>query len=126
MVNRRTKYLRYLKFHKTFFDKFLSKFYSETVPKRLFEDKTVSRDLIVSLLIIGGIETNPGPVNTLEIITINCNGLTSDIRLLQAIGRIKKKLKATPAIIFMQETHNANIVLLESVIRQLVAAYLLS
>ena len=51
-------------------------------------------------LIIAGIESNPGPdqvdesnnISNLEVITINCNGLTSDQRLLQAIGRIKKRI----------------------------------
>ena len=59
---------------------------------------------------------NPGPFdNSLEIISVNCNGLTSDLRLLQAIGKVKKKIKESAAIILLQETHNANIVLLESI-----------
>ena len=67
-------------------------------------------------LFIGGIEPNPGPdIVNLEIITINSNGLTSDARLLQAIGKIKNRIKSRHAIIFLQETHNTNIVLLESI-----------
>ena len=73
-------------------------------------------------LISAGIEPNPGPerdsddsVTELSILTINCNGLSSDIRLLQAIGKIKKYIKNSNCIIFLQETHNANITLLESI-----------
>ena len=80
-------------------------------------------------LISSGIESNPGPVNDndnynlnepmeildFEFLTINCNGLTNDVRLLQAIGRIKKHIKNRNAIIFLQETHNANIILLENI-----------
>ena len=40
---------------------------------------------IKSALIISGIEPNPGPndneIDNVEIITINCNGLTNDVRL---------------------------------------------
>ena len=71
---------------------------------------------ICILLVIAGIETNPGPVtDSIGIITVNCNGLTSDARLLQAIGRIKKKIKDVPHIIFIQESHNANLILLENI-----------
>ena len=70
------------------------------------------------ILIIGGIESNPGPeIETVKVITINCNGLTSDQRLLQAIGRLKKKIKTSTAVIFLQETHNTNIILLENIWR---------
>ena len=62
-----------------------------------------------------GIESNPGPESeTLKIITVNCNGLTSDQRLLQAIGKIKRNIKLKDAIIFLQETHNANLELIEN------------
>ena len=62
-----------------------------------------------------GIESNPGPEpETLKIITVNCNGLTSDQRLLQAIGKIKRNIKLKDAIIFLQETHNANLELIEN------------
>ena len=65
---------------------------------------------------MSGVEPNPGPViDNLEIISINCNGLTNDMRLLQAIGKIKKRIRTGQAIVFLQETHNANIALLESV-----------
>ena len=50
-------------------------------------------------LLIAGIESNPGPIDcpelitSFDIITVNCNGLTSDVRLLQAIGKLKKNIK---------------------------------
>ena len=74
-------------------------------------------------LIIAGIENNPGPeqtdepntISNLEIITINCNGLTCNVRLLQTISKLKKCLKKKDCIVFFQETHNANIILLESI-----------
>ena len=70
---------------------------------------------ISTLLLRGGVEPNPGPeINDLVIVTINCNGLSGEGRLLQTIGRIKKRIKQRNAIIFLQETHNANILLLES------------
>ena len=59
-------------------------------------------------MIISGIEPNPGPndneieIDNVEIISINCNGLTSDVRLLQSIGRIKKRIKSSHAVILMQ------------------------
>ena len=87
-----------------------------------FKRKTQSRKEIMLNLISAGIEPNPGPerdsddsVTELSILTINCNGLSSDIRLLQAIGKIKKYIKNSNCIIFLQETHNANITLLESI-----------
>ena len=79
-------------------------------------NRTSTLDEINTALHIGGIEPNPGPdIDSLEVISINCNGLTSDVRLLQAIGKIKKRIKTKHAIIFMQETHNTNIALLESI-----------
>ena len=45
-------------------------------------------------LIREGIESNPRPtIEFIKVITINCNRLMSDQRLLQAIGRLKKKIK---------------------------------
>ena len=54
---------------------------------------------IRSALSAAGIESNPGPEQTvepnplakLEIVTVNCNGLTCNVRLLQTISRIKKR-----------------------------------
>ena len=76
-------------------------------------------------LFIAGVEQNPGPlsgqasdqeyIKEIEIISINCNGLTSNLRLLQAVGRIKKHIRQKDCIIFLQETHNANIILLENI-----------
>ena len=36
---------------------------------------------------------------------------------MQAIGRLKKKIKTSTAVIFLQETHNTNIILLENIWR---------
>ena len=81
-------------------------------------NRNFSKKEIMIILIIGGIESNPGPeIETVKVITINCNGLTSDQRLLQAIGRLKKKIKTSTAVIFLQETHNTNIILLENIWR---------
>ena len=75
---------------------------------KLFISREIRKLEIRILLVIAGIETNPGPVtDSIGIITVNCNGLTSDARLLQVIGRIKKKIKDVPHIIFLQESHNA-------------------
>ena len=78
---------------------------------------------IRNALLIAGIENNPGPeqadepnmISKLEIVTVNCNGLTCYVRLLQTISKIKKRFRHKDCIIFLQETHNANIILLESV-----------
>ena len=74
-------------------------------------------------LLAAGIENNPGPdqvvdatpLEKFEIVTINCNGLTCNLRLLQTVSKLKKCYKNKECIIFLQETHNANIILLESV-----------
>ena len=79
-------------------------------------NRIFSRKETIILLLRSNVEINPGPVNeTIEVISINCNGLTSDQRLLQAVGKIKKRIKDKRAVIFLQETHNANIMLLESI-----------
>ena len=77
---------------------------------------------IRTALFIAGIEYNPGPdvdepnnISKLEIITINCNGLTCNVRLLQTIGKLKKHINKRDCIVFLQETHNANLILLESI-----------
>ena len=78
---------------------------------------------IRTALLAAGIENNPGPdqvdntnlLSKFEIVTINCNGLTCNLRLLQTISKLKKSFKNKECIIFLQETHNANIILLESV-----------
>ena len=81
-----------------------------------YYDRTLTCLEIVKALFISGIERNPGPdINNLEIITINCNDLTSDMRLLQVVGKIKKQIKSNQAIVLLQETHNTNIVLLENI-----------
>ena len=41
--------------------------------------------------------------------------MTSEHRLLQAIGKIKRRIKSSNAIIFLQETPNANLILLENI-----------
>ena len=75
-----------------------------------------SRSEILKQLQRGCIEINPGPeIGNIKIITVNCNGLTSEHRLLQAIGKIKRRIKSANAIIFLQETHNANLILLENI-----------
>ena len=70
-------------------------------------------------LFAAGIESNPGPdtnsISQFKIVSINCNGLTCNLRLLQTISKIKKRFKNQDCIVFLQETHNANIVLIESV-----------
>ena len=82
----------------------------------LLISRNESLEEIRTLLLKEGIESNPGPeIESYKSITINCNGLTSDQRLLQAIGRIKKNIKSSNAIIFLQETHNANLILLENI-----------
>ena len=74
---------------------------------------------IRTALIVSGIESNPGPeikhISKFKIITINCNGLTCNLRLLRTISKLKRHFKNQDCIVFLQETHNANIVLLESV-----------
>ena len=101
----------------------VSRFHRTTVKlevpnkSRILELREIKLNLLIS-----GIESNPGPnqvqvvpILSLDIISINCNGLTSDLRLLQAIGKLKKHIKHRNAIIFLQESHNANIILLESI-----------
>ena len=77
--------------------------------------KYLSLRLINLLLLRAGIESNPGPnIDALKIITVNCNGLTNDLRLMQAIGRLKNNIRHCSSVIFLQETHNANLMLLEN------------
>ena len=77
--------------------------------------KYLSLRLINLLLLRAGIESNPGPnIDALKIITVNCNGLTNDLRLMQAIGRLKNNIRHCSSVIFLQETHNANLILLEN------------
>ena len=80
------------------------------------KNRVENRNEVKKRLLREGIESNPGPtIESFKVITINCNGLTSDQRLLQAIGRIKKRIKTCQSIIFLQETHNANLILLENI-----------
>ena len=88
-----------------------------------FTVRFISVAEIQTALLMAGIESNPGPdqvdhsdlTSKFEIITINCNGLTCNLRLLQTISKLKKCFKSKEGIIFLQETHNANIILLESI-----------
>ena len=55
------------------------------------------------LLIASGIELNPGPP---KIITVNCRGLSSRLKMLSTIGKLRKECeKNDSCIIFLQETH---------------------
>ena len=59
--------------------------------------------IIRTLLILSGIEINPGPI---KLITVNCRGLSSRVKLLSTIGKLRKESeKDESCIIFMQETH---------------------
>ena len=52
---------------------------------------------------IGNIEMNPGPP---KIITVNCRGLSSKVKLLSTIGKLRKECKTNEqSIVFLQETH---------------------
>ena len=58
------------------------------------------------LLLIGNIEMNPGPP---KIITVNCRGLSSKVKLLSTIGKLRKECKTNEqSIVFLQETHLDN------------------
>ena len=64
--------------------------------------------VILILLILGGVEANPGPANqgSPKIISINCRGLSNKVKLLSSIGKLRKECdKNDSCIIFMQETH---------------------
>jgi len=67
---------------------------------RLLLDKRT----IIILLIRAGVERNPGPN---RIVTINCRGLTNNLKLLSTLGKLKKRFKEK-AIILLQETHWLN------------------
>ena len=59
--------------------------------------------IIRTLLILSGIEINPGPI---KLITVNCRGLSSRVKLLSTIGKLRKESERDEScIIFMQETH---------------------
>ena len=59
--------------------------------------------VILILLLRSNIERNPGPV---KFISVNCRGLSSKVKLLSTIGKLRKEcLKNDEAIIFLQETH---------------------
>ena len=90
---------------------------------QFLNDRTLTIAEIRTALLAAGIESNPGPdqiddtnaLESFEIVTVNCNGLTCNLRLLQTISKLKKRFKNKECIIFLQETHNANIILLESI-----------
>ena len=117
LINFKLKYYKYYKYynyhdptsrlspsHWTSIGKiYLFKF--EAYCTRPFINRIRSIIEITLSLNMSGIEPNPGPPNDesyesgdFEILTINCNGLTSNFRLLQAIGKIKKYLKNRNAI----------------------------
>ena len=59
--------------------------------------------IVCLLLLISGIEPNPGPP---KILTVNCRGLSSRVKLLSTIGKLRKECeKNESCIIFLQETH---------------------
>ena len=65
---------------------------------------------IVALLIIGGVETNPGPTNNqnmqLQIITQNVRGINEAKKKNLFINKCNEILKENPStIIGVQETH---------------------
>ena len=105
---------------------FVTKLHSFITPRiTCYKGRILNSSEIKILLIIAGIEPNPGPIqaddslndsiSSFDIISINCNGLTSDLRLLQTIGRLKKRIKSKDTIIFLQESHYANVILLENI-----------
>jgi len=76
--------------------------------------------LIRILLAIGNVEINPGPtaqepLNRFSFTTLNCRGLTDNVKMLKSIAKLKKyadKIKGT-SIFLLQETHDVNEFLLE-------------
>ena len=68
-----------------------------------FSSDLFRSSLIISLLLLrGNIEPNPGPP---KLITVNCRGLSSKVKLLSTIGKLRKECGKNDAIIFLQETH---------------------
>ena len=71
--------------------------------------------IILLLLLRSNIEPNPGPGQP-KILTVNCRGLSSKVKLLSTIGKLRKECdKCSSAIIFMQETHLDDIDLITNV-----------
>jgi hypothetical protein len=59
---------------------------------------------ICLLLLCQGVESNPGPPPSTEILTYNCNGLGDQKKLRRLLNKIDKKVRKG-AIICLQETH---------------------
>jgi len=74
----------------------------------LIQQRNAHFSLIIRiLLVIGGIEVNPGPFSSLKCITINCRGLSDKHKFLKTIAKAKKFTKKyAHAIICLQETHH--------------------
>jgi hypothetical protein len=69
-------------------------------------DATMTLLTISMLLILHGIEINPGP-KKIDIITYNCNGLGERKKLKRLVGKLNKRV-SEGALIFLQETHIVN------------------
>jgi hypothetical protein len=65
--------------------------------------------LVLILLIIAGIELNPGPIQSLKVLSQNVRGLTSsNNKLRHIINLYKSQVGSKNCIIAMQETHEIN------------------
>jgi len=63
--------------------------------------------MILLLLLCQGVESNPGPPGSLEILTYNCNGLGDQKKLKRLLNKLDKRVNRG-AIILLQETHIVN------------------
>jgi hypothetical protein len=70
--------------------------------------------MILLLLLCQGVESNPGPPGSLEILTYNCNGLGDQKKLKRLLNKLDKRVNRG-AIILLQETHIVNTTYLDSV-----------
>jgi hypothetical protein len=69
---------------------------------------------IYLLLLCQGVESNPGPPLSTEILTYNCNGLGDQKKLRRLLNKVDRKVKRG-AIICLQETHIVNTNYLDSI-----------
>jgi hypothetical protein len=69
---------------------------------------------IFLLLLCQGVESNPGPSLSTEILTYNCNGLGDQRKLRRLLTKLDKKVNKG-AIIFLQETHIVNSAYLDAI-----------
>jgi len=69
---------------------------------------------ICLLLLCQGVESNPGPAPSTEIMTYNCNGLGDQRKLRRLLTKLDKKVNKG-AIIFLQETHIVNTAYLDAI-----------